>query len=84
MAPSMLGEITPRIAEAVAHSPARKLLLHLNRAGIEIIGASKEPLPYLADMPVEEVRAHLRERMAEGRRLLQSAATTPLPKNFDA
>lgn len=84
VAHSMLGEITPRIAEAVARSPARKLLLHLNRSGIEIIGASKEPLPHLADMLVAEVRAHLHEQIAKGSRSPQTAVTMPVSKNFDA
>lgn len=43
---AMLGELTPRIAEAIATSPAKKILLPINRAGIEIIGVINEPLPH--------------------------------------
>jgi hypothetical protein len=53
----MTGEITPAMAEAVALAPAPKVLLHLNRAGVEIVGASREPLPHLVDMLVETVHA---------------------------
>ncbi|ATW23945.1 DUF3842 family protein [Candidatus Formimonas warabiya] len=43
---SMLGELTPRMAEAIANSKAKKILLPINRAGIEIIGVVNEPLPH--------------------------------------
>lgn len=43
---SMLGELTPRVAEAIAVSKARKLLLPMNRVGIEIVGVINEPLPH--------------------------------------
>lgn len=42
----MLGEVTPRIAEAIAGSKAKKLLLPINRIGIEIMGVVSEPLPH--------------------------------------
>lgn len=43
---AMLGELTPKIAEAIASSNARKVLLPINRSGIEIIGVVNEPLPH--------------------------------------
>ncbi|GAB4262558.1 DUF3842 family protein [Thermincola ferriacetica] len=49
VANSMLGELTPRMAEAIASSPAPKLLLPVNRAGIEVVGAEEGPLPHLLD-----------------------------------
>ena len=61
---SMLGEFTPPMAEAVAKSPAPKILLHLNRAGVEIVGASREPLPHLVDMLVEQVNTVIGQRKA--------------------
>jgi len=60
VAHSMLGEFTPAMAEAVAKSPAVKVLLHLNRSGIEVIGVPAEPLPHLVDMLVERVVALVR------------------------
>ncbi len=41
---SMLGEITPAIAEAVAGARGRKLLLPVNQAHFEIIGIESKPL----------------------------------------
>jgi hypothetical protein len=38
---AMLGEVTPRMAEAVAGSPAIKLLLPLNRCGLYILGTKQ-------------------------------------------
>lgn len=52
---AMLGELTPKIAEALAGSPARKVLLPLNRSNIELVGVTGEPLPHL----VEEMVARL-------------------------
>jgi NAD(P)-dependent dehydrogenase (short-subunit alcohol dehydrogenase family) len=53
---SMLGELTPRMAEAVAAAPARKLLLPLNQEQVEIIGGVKEPLPHLIDALVARIK----------------------------
>ncbi|MDR0861210.1 MAG: DUF3842 family protein [Oscillospiraceae bacterium] len=53
---SMLGELTPAMARAVSESPALKLLLPLNRCGIEIAGTDKSvPLPVLIDKLVRAV-----------------------------
>lgn len=53
---SMLGELTPKMAEAIAHSKARKLLLPINRNGIEIVGAVNEPLPHQIDKLVVAIK----------------------------
>jgi hypothetical protein len=66
IAHSMLGEFTPAMTEAVARSPAVKVLLHLNRSGVEVTGASAEPLPHLVDMLVERVRALVGSHQAIG------------------
>ncbi|MEL7567051.1 MAG: DUF3842 family protein [Dehalobacterium sp.] len=42
----MLGELTPKMAEAIAVSKAKKLLLPVNRMGIEVVGNISEPLPH--------------------------------------
>ncbi len=48
---SMLGEMTPRAANAVAESPAKKLLIPLNRCNIFMAGMQNEPLPhYIEDL----------------------------------
>jgi hypothetical protein len=56
LAHSMMGELTPRMAEAIASSTARKYLIPLKTPELEIIGAPKEPLPHLIDLLVKQVR----------------------------
>ncbi len=56
MANSMMGELTPAMAQAVASSPARKYLLPLFQENAEIVGAKGVPLPHLID---ELIQAHL-------------------------
>ena len=51
---AMLGEVTPRMAEAVTSSPAVKLLLPLFQENAEIIGVVSEPLPHLVQELVEK------------------------------
>lgn len=50
---SMLGEVTPRIAEAVASCRALKVLIPLSQEKVEIVGMAKEPLPHLVQAAVE-------------------------------
>ncbi|MDI6687445.1 MAG: DUF3842 family protein [Desulfobacterales bacterium] len=54
IAHAMMGEVTPRIAEAVAGSPAKKMLIPLYRENIEIVGISSAPLPHLIDILIEK------------------------------
>jgi hypothetical protein len=56
IAHSMMGEVTPRMAEAIALSPAMKCLLPLKIMELEIVGASKEPLPHLVDQLVKRIQ----------------------------
>ena len=46
---AMLGEVTPKMAEAVASSPALKIFLPLSQENVEILNVQKEPLPHLVD-----------------------------------
>ena len=58
---SMLGELSPQMALAIADSPAMKLLLPLNRCNIEIVGSDKNtPLPALIAELVESLKANLK------------------------
>lgn len=52
---SYSGELTPRMAEAIASSDATKVLIPLNRYGIEIAGTGDEPLPIQVDNLVSRV-----------------------------
>jgi NAD(P)-dependent dehydrogenase (short-subunit alcohol dehydrogenase family) len=54
LANAMMGEVTPRMAEAVASAPGLKILLPLTRAKVEIIGVTPEPLPHLVEKAVGE------------------------------
>ncbi|HSB04034.1 MAG TPA: DUF3842 family protein [Thermodesulfobacteriota bacterium] len=56
LANSMMGELTPRMAEAIASSPATKYLLPLKTSDLEIIGAPKEPLPHLVDQLIKRIQ----------------------------
>jgi len=56
LANSMMGELTPKMAEAVASSPAMKFLLPLKMPDVEIVGAPKEPLPHLIDQLVKRIQ----------------------------
>jgi hypothetical protein len=54
MAHSMMGEVTPKIAEAVAESPAKKLLIPLTQENMEIVGLPSTPLPHLIEALIEK------------------------------
>lgn len=59
MADAMMGEVTPKIAAAVASSPARKLLIPISQENVVIIGALSVPLPHLVDALIDEHLAPL-------------------------
>jgi Domain of unknown function (DUF3842) len=61
LANSMMGELTPRMSEAIASSSAVKYLLPLRTPGLEIIGTLKEPLPHLVDQLIKRVAEILAE-----------------------
>lgn len=46
---SMLGELTPLMAKAIAESPAKKVLIPLNRCNIQIAGVRSELFPHYID-----------------------------------
>ncbi|WP_066638529.1 DUF3842 family protein [Desulfolucanica intricata] len=56
VANSMLGELTPKMAQAICEARAQKVLMPLNKLGMHIVGLSNEPLPHLIDMMVTKVR----------------------------
>ncbi|MBU0544400.1 MAG: DUF3842 family protein [Proteobacteria bacterium] len=62
LAHSMMGEVTPGISEAVAASPARKLLIPLSQENVEIVGVSSAPLPHIIDEMIEEnLKAYIKQ-----------------------
>jgi|UniRef100_A0A7C3SLW9 NAD(P)-dependent dehydrogenase (short-subunit alcohol dehydrogenase family) len=54
LANAMMGELTPRMAEAIASAPAPKLLLPLTQERVEIVGLTPEPLPHLVEKIVND------------------------------
>jgi len=56
---AMFGELTPKMAEAIASSDAKKILLPLNQEGIDVIGVEKEPLPHMLEKIIETVRQEM-------------------------
>ncbi len=63
MANSMMGEVTARMAEAVASCSTPKMLLPLSQERVVIAGAPAIPLPRLIEQLIEE---HLDPFLAEG------------------
>jgi NAD(P)-dependent dehydrogenase (short-subunit alcohol dehydrogenase family) len=57
---AMLGELTPMMAKAIAESPARKILIPLNRCNIKVVGTKNEPLPYYIDDGIELVKSFIK------------------------
>ncbi len=56
---AMLGEMTPKMADALLSSEAKKILLPLNQEGINVIGVEKEPLPHMIEKIIESVRQEM-------------------------
>ena len=54
MAHAMMGEVTPKMAEAVASSRAKKLLIPLTQENLEIVGIASIPLPHLIEALIQE------------------------------
>ena len=61
LANAMMGELTPRMAEAIASAPAPKLLLPLTQERVEIVGLIPEPLPHLVEKIVSDKLKELRK-----------------------
>lgn len=59
MANAMLGELTPKMAEVITNSKARKLLIPIYRGNIEIVGLETEPLPHLVDALIVQIKRYI-------------------------
>jgi hypothetical protein len=72
MAHAMMGELTPRVAEAIAGARAEKWLLPFEMPGVELVGAEKKPLPHLIKLLCESLVSrrdefNVHQRSAYGR-----------------
>lgn len=54
LAHAMMGEVTPRMAEAVASAPGRKLLIPLTQENVTVVGLSTMPLPHFIDALIRD------------------------------
>jgi Ni,Fe-hydrogenase maturation factor len=59
LANSMLGELTPAMAAAIASSRAIKVLLPINQEHVDIINVQREPLPHLIEKLVERIKEEI-------------------------
>lgn len=57
----MFGELTSKMAEAITSSQAKKFLIPLNQEYVEVIGATKEPLPHLIEKLVNRIKEDSKE-----------------------
>lgn len=58
---TMLGEWTPKMAEAVSDSPAKKMVIPLCKWNVEIIGINAKPLPQSVDDLVEALKKYIKD-----------------------
>ena len=56
---SMMGEVTPMIAESLSMSTAHKVMLPLTNPRIDLVGTTKDPLPQLLEEAIEHVASAL-------------------------
>ena len=49
LAHAMMGEVTPKMAEAVSGCAATKLVLPISQENVDLIGVSEDPLPHLVE-----------------------------------
>ena len=54
---SMLGELTPAMAAAIAESPAKKVLIPVSKCNISIAGVKNEPLQNYIEAAVKLVKS---------------------------
>jgi Ni,Fe-hydrogenase maturation factor len=55
MADSMLGELTPRMAEAISASPALKFVLPVTQERVMVVGKQELSIPQMIGIVVDEV-----------------------------
>lgn len=57
---SMLGEVTPAIAEAIANSPAKRFLLGIKQPHVELVGMNeKASINELIDELIEKIKRYM-------------------------
>lgn len=57
IANALLGEITPKMAAAVSESPAKKVLLPVNRCAVTVVGVAEKTLSEYVREAVQTIAA---------------------------
>ncbi len=60
---SLLGELTPLMAKAIAESPAKKVLIPMSRCNVTVAGIETKPIPNYIDDAVEIVKAMIKDAL---------------------
>ncbi|MEL7649431.1 MAG: DUF3842 family protein [Sedimentibacter sp.] len=63
---SMMGEISPRMSEAIASSPARKLLLPVSKCNIDVVGLQDMQFKTIFNELTASLKKILDEKNHEG------------------
>lgn len=53
---AMMGELTPKMAEAICSSRGKKILIPLTQENVQIVGVRTEPLPHMVERTVEIIK----------------------------
>lgn len=61
VANSILGEVTPAMAEAVGSCRAKKFLIPMNSCGVVVAGVREQPLPVYVAQIVAQMKQNLEE-----------------------
>ncbi|MCK5129745.1 MAG: DUF3842 family protein [Clostridiales bacterium] len=56
VAGAMMGEITPKMAQAIASSNAQKLLLPMQKCGLSVLGVNHMTMAQMLDLIPEEIK----------------------------
>jgi hypothetical protein len=59
MANSMLGELTPKMAQAISESPAVKMVLPVNHENVLVVGKPDLSIPQMVTFLVDEVEKEI-------------------------
>jgi NAD(P)-dependent dehydrogenase (short-subunit alcohol dehydrogenase family) len=59
---SMMGELSPAMADAIADSPAEKVLMPLSRCHLQVVGVGEESMPVRLDQMAALVSRLMVER----------------------
>ena len=60
MANSMLGEMTPRMAKAIAESPATKYVLPVTKENVVVVGKTEQSIPQMVGLLVDMIEKERR------------------------